>query len=143
MNKLITAVLALAVVALLIGSGAAASILQTLKIVDVKSNGTAVSYFSSRPVRYWNFAGSGGNATVSGDTMTIGAHYAPYDPDMGSLEAKSAQLGSAVARPTCAAAIRGLVYTLQDANADGGTKDITYQCCKVGVSYSWVSPTCL
>lgn len=143
MRKVVISFLAvLAVALLLIGSGAATAVMQGLKLVDVKSNGTAAGYFSRPAVRYWNFAGAGGNATVSGDTMTIGVHYAPYNPDMGATDSKAVKIGSAVAKPTCAAGVRGVVYTVQDASADGGTKDITYQCCKVGASYSWVSPTC-
>lgn len=142
MNKLIGALFAFALVVLLVSTGTAASILQTLRIVDVKSNGTAVSYFSARPVRYWNFAGAGGNAAVSGDTMTIGTHYAPFNPDMGATDSRAAKIGSTVARPTCAVGVRGLIYTLQDAAGDGGTKDITYQCCKNGASYAWQTPAC-
>jgi hypothetical protein len=128
----------------LVGVVTAQAFLNTIAIVDIKQNGTSTNYFAKHP-NLWNFVGAG-NASISGTsgTMTIGTHYAPYDPDMGALESKGAQIGSTVAKPTCAAGTRGLVYTLYDAPADGGTKDITYQCCKLGAStYNWVSPTCL
>lgn len=144
MKRSSVAILGLVALALvLFTSGAGAVLLQALKIVDVKSNGTAISYFAAPAVRYWNFTGAGGNASISGDTMTIGAHYAPYNPDMGATDSKALKIGSTVAKPSCAVGVRGLFYTVQDAAGDGGTKDITYQCCKVGASYSWVSPTCL
>ena len=129
---------------LLVSVVSATVTLQAVKVVDIKSNGTAVGYFSRPAARYWNFTGAGGNATLASDTLTIGTHYAPYDPDMGSTESKSVQIGSTAAKPTCASGTRGLVYTVQNDAADGGTKDITYQCCKFGAStYTWVSPTCL
>jgi hypothetical protein len=111
--------------------------LHPITINDIQSNGSSTSYFAKHPNK-WNFAGSGGNAAISatGGTMTIGQHWAPYDPDLGAIT-----VGSTTAKPTCTSALRGTTYDFFD-NGDGG-KDLTYVCCLgTAGTYSWIAGYC-
>lgn len=125
---------------LLMGAVVTAQVyLSPVQLADVQANGSNLGYFHKVPsVTKWDVKGTG-NARVSGRTLLIGEHYAPFNPDAGAIP-----IGTLAARPTCAVGIRGYFYTQWTAGTgDAGVKDITSQCCKAADgTYSWVATVC-
>lgn len=119
--------------------------LQPISLLDFKASGTKLGWFHQNPApRYINFkhgaALSGGNLNVLPD----------YNADGGfAVEPGGVAVGKTATRPTCALALRGVLWTTFGTNTpdggvgDGGTKDLTYQCCRAkDNTYSWLAQGC-